>query len=207
MDSSEKSHKPKKKTFTQEGITVEKYRELERAYAKKQSANVVAKACNVHYRTAKKYIDKGDPRRGLPPIALTFARAQKKATEKVMRTWADAQAESIELIRAQKALLTKALNRLARDSSAREEFLRHAMKDPKNFADTLSKVIRDEAFLFGEPDSRQALDATVHRTADFRQRIIAELRRQPELVEHACMLEAAFPGHDEGEERDDKTDD
>lgn len=136
------------------GITVEKYNEMTEAFFKEQAVEFVARSSRVKWHTARKYIEKGDPKRGLRPIRERFIESQKAVQKKHDRTWQDAKLESLEMVRAQKALLTKALNRLASNQAEQDSYITQANKDPKTLSDTISKVVRDESFLFGEADSR-----------------------------------------------------
>ncbi len=176
-----------------QGISVDKYEQMAKAYFDIQTSGHVSKVCGVSLPTALKYINDGDPDRSMPSLRQRYADSMRSAQKKKDRAWADAQAESRELVRAEKALLTKALNSLAKDPVAQEAFVKQAKKDPKTLAETISKVVRDETFLFDEPDGRQAVDATLARRDGMRERILAAVRKNPTLVEHACALEAEFP--------------
>ncbi len=187
-----------------QGISREKYDEMVSAYFEIQTSGHVSKVCGVSLHTALKYINEGDLDRGMPPIRPRYLDAIKASHKKQDRVWADAQAESRELVRAEKALLTKALNSLAKDAVAQEAFIKQAKKDPKTLAETISKVVRDEAFLFDEPDGRQAVEASVIRREEAKEKILAAVRKDPALVELACSIEAEF---DDAKAKDDAGDD
>jgi len=167
------------------GVSIEKYNEMSDAYFEEQAVDYVRKKCRVTWATARKYIELGDKTRDLPAIRDVFRDAQQLARKKRERTWAEAQLESLELIKAQKALATKALNRLARDAKAQEEFIRQAIKDPKTLAETISKIARDEAFLFEKPDSRTENNNT--QVVDFRKEA-AVLENDEELKEEVAKI-------------------
>lgn len=54
-------------------LPIPKYEEMWRAFRDEQTIEYVSKTCRVAYNTAKKYIQRGDPKRGLPPIQDRYA--------------------------------------------------------------------------------------------------------------------------------------
>lgn len=61
----------------EQSISFIKYEEMFRAYLHKQTAEHVARITGVCTRTATRYIQKGNPRRGMPPIKQRYEDAQQ----------------------------------------------------------------------------------------------------------------------------------
>jgi hypothetical protein len=137
-----------------QGISILTYNEMARAYFEEQSAYHVATTCKVSWRTAQKYIEFGDPERNMPPIRKRLEESQRQIQAKQDRDWQKANIESKEIIRAEKALMTKVLNHLARDQQALEVFLKRSGRDAKSIAEAVSRVLRDESFVFGKNDEQ-----------------------------------------------------
>lgn len=85
-------------------VSIGKYNEMLAAYCEQQSAEYVSKQCRVHWRTAEKYIERGDPDRGLEPLRKRFGRIVRQAMRKSEQTLAEARAVHL---RATQDLLTK----------------------------------------------------------------------------------------------------
>jgi hypothetical protein len=60
-------------------ISIDKYNELYAAYHERQTINHLVKTCHVSQDTAKRYVEKGDPKRNLMPIKDRWQRTQQQA--------------------------------------------------------------------------------------------------------------------------------
>lgn len=92
-----------------ERISVQKYKEMYEAYVEKQTANYLVTNCKVCHETATKYIEEGDPDRGLIPIAERFRRMQQEAARVEDLSLAKANRETSTLVKASKAAWGKRL--------------------------------------------------------------------------------------------------
>lgn len=90
-------------------ITVQKYKEMYEAYIEHQSAAFVAGRCGVNERTAVKYIEEGDPERGLIALAERFRRVREEAARAEDLSLAKANRETSALVKASKAAWGKKL--------------------------------------------------------------------------------------------------
>lgn len=89
--------------MAQGNLSPEKYEELFDAYRVKQSANHVSKATGVAHRTARRYIDDGDPARGLEALAIRFTREHteiiRRREKKNVYTETQARVETMKQLR------------------------------------------------------------------------------------------------------------
>ncbi len=90
-------------------VGIEKYNEMYAAWREKQSIDSVAKKCGVHWQTARRYIEDGDPKRHLRPIKIRFAEVMVKAQKKEDYTLVRANAE---MRKAARAYFTKLVQRI-----------------------------------------------------------------------------------------------
>ena len=160
-------------------ISIEIYHEMWEAYCIEQTVDYVAKKVGVEYKTARKYIEKGDSKRGLDPIAKRFAKTMRQAQRKEEYDLAQANRQSLQVVRAYKAVIAKHIKSMS-DTGA---------KVKGDVANQLDKIARLEQFLMGEPDSRQEV------VGDDLLKLIADLIRQRygerEAVEFAEALQEA----------------
>jgi hypothetical protein len=63
-------------------ISIEKYNAMYQAYTERQSISHVAKVCSVNATTAKKYVEKGDPKRNLRPLKDRYSSVIVNAQQK-----------------------------------------------------------------------------------------------------------------------------
>lgn len=89
----EKARKAKGKRPKGPAITIDTYNAMYDAYMAVQTAAHVAKTCKVDRRTARRYIDKGDPKRNLRPLAERYRNVVTRAQQKQDYTLAEARAE------------------------------------------------------------------------------------------------------------------
>ncbi len=68
-----------------DAITVEQYKELADAYARTHSVTEAGKAIGASRQLASRYINRGDPRRNLPPIRERLERVTKAANKEADR--------------------------------------------------------------------------------------------------------------------------
>lgn len=88
-------------------VSLETYQRMWEAYQEKQSVEHVRRRVGISWRTADKYIDKGDPSRGLEGLRDRFARVMQKAQRQEEYGLARARADTLKLIRAYKSKLAQ----------------------------------------------------------------------------------------------------
>jgi hypothetical protein len=146
--------KKAKKSRPGSAIPVSLYYEMCKAYMEFQSSRGVAKACSVREATARKYILKGDPRRGLPAIKdwlmsvrESFDRSQKEEVAEYMK----------KAIKLNDGYLQQILRKIAQLQSLPVE------KVPNEIARAgeIDKSIRLGAFLRGNPDQHIFIDSNI----------------------------------------------
>ena len=64
-------------------LTLEEVDKMFQAYSVRQSANYVAETCKVHHKTARRYVDSGDPARGVEAFKVRLAHIRTEANRKV----------------------------------------------------------------------------------------------------------------------------
>ena len=116
---------PQKKQSKKSGagvVTVETYDSMWTAYCQQQTALHLAATAGVHRDTAAKYIEKGDPKRGLRPLKDRFAEIQaaatKKADEAAVVDLAKARRKSLQITDTAKDLVIKELQKVAQGKKA-----------------------------------------------------------------------------------------
>lgn len=152
LKSGAKERKSKEKKANNNSISIEKYNEMVDAFFEVQTVNHVSKVCGVHFQTAKRYIDKGDPTRGLTAIRLRFEAALQTYQKKQDRSWVEARDESIRLVQRTKLEIAKILKDI---DSTKVKIT--DIQGLKTLGDTVDKLTRLEAFCFGEADSRSEM--------------------------------------------------
>ena len=106
--------------------------------AKDMPLTHVAKEVGITYDTAKKYFEKGDPRRGIQPLQRRLTMYQNRKSEQFTEAFLERQEELLTLVRDQIALIREKI----KDSI-----------DTKKFTYTaLEKMIKLELSLMGRPD-------------------------------------------------------
>jgi len=86
-------------------ISVDKYNEMWAAYQERQSGLYVATRCGVSPPTARRYINDGDPSRGLKPLRKRFQEVQRDAALRADYTLAKATAATLRTTRTLKAVV------------------------------------------------------------------------------------------------------
>lgn len=81
-------------------ISIEKYNEMFAAYLERQSAPHVARTCQVAERTARRYIDQGDPKRKLMSLKERLAKVNDLARQRADYDLVKARAEFQKAARA-----------------------------------------------------------------------------------------------------------
>lgn len=76
-------------------ISIEKIEAMFEAYTEKQSIAHVSKAAGVSYPTAKRYIEQGDAKRGIEPLAFRLRRLVRQVARKTERKVAYGHAEQM----------------------------------------------------------------------------------------------------------------
>jgi len=84
METNEKTPpEPSKKRRKFYPVTKEKYEEMWRLFKNATSLRDIAKQTGVHEKTVKKYVDVGDPSRGLEPMRLRLESINKRIRERI----------------------------------------------------------------------------------------------------------------------------
>jgi len=122
-------------------ITVEKYNEMYSAYRERQSVAHVAETCQVHWKTARRYIEDGDLKRHLRPIKIRFAEVMLKSH--AQEDYGLVKANS-EMRRAARAMFSKYVQRIQKMKP--EEI------DPNKIAASLRELQAVILKSFGEAD-------------------------------------------------------
>ena len=122
-------------------ISVEKYNEMYAVYRERQSVDHVAKTCGVHWKTARRYIEDGDPKRHLRPIKVRYAEVMIKAQAREDFTLAKANAE---MRKAARAMFAKYVQRIQK--------LKPEELDPNKMASALRELQAVLLKSFGEAD-------------------------------------------------------
>jgi len=89
----EKARKAKGKRPKGPAISIDTYNAMYDAYMAQQSAAYVAKTAGVDRRTAKRYIERGDPKRNLRPLKQRYQAVIQSAQQKADYDLATARAE------------------------------------------------------------------------------------------------------------------
>lgn len=131
-----------------QGISVEKYNEMAEAFWEVQSANHVARTCKVTNATAKKYIEKGDPRRNLPPIRDRWNARVEEVIEEQDETWTDTMRHWAKILKKGRSILEERLGQIVPEDIS-----------PEKLFELMGKMLKDESFVKGGPDSRYELSA------------------------------------------------
>lgn len=120
-----------------------KIEKLWEAYRKDQTPHGMAKLAGVHWKTAKRYIETGDPKHGIESFKKRLSRLQEKMDF-------DRAKEQIADVKAIKGLFARAYQDLFEtDKSGKIKKLKN---DPTIM--DLDRLLRLKYFLAGEPDSR-----------------------------------------------------
>jgi len=133
-------------------VTPEKYGVMFAAFCEKQTVEFVAKKCGVHWQTAQKYIERGDPARGLAPLAERYREAQAKAQEQENEATTEAIVDSLSMVRELKQKLLE-----------RVQELEPGEIPGKDLPGAVDKLLRLENFLEGGPDSRTGTEGAEPR--------------------------------------------
>ncbi len=155
-------------------ITSEQYEEMWRAYCQEQSNAHVSRATGIAENTVRKYIVKGDPRRGFAPLLARWRDAQAKVAREAVNDLAASQRGTLEAAKHAKDIVLRQLRDLKRDKNGR-------FKDPMRALRTAHEL---EALIHGEPTTR--VDVTGAVSAD-------DPMAGLDDVEVMAFLEAALP--------------
>jgi len=145
-------------------VPVEKYNEMWVAYQERQTITQVAKSVDgIGKDAAKKYIERGDPKRGLRPLRARFIEVQQRAQKKADYTAADARRESLIIARRYEQQIGMHLKDReyiiekkdkATGKKKKEVRLKKKTEFPKTLSSEIDKTARLKQFLLGEEDSR-----------------------------------------------------
>lgn len=130
-------------------ITPEKVEEMFTAWCAMQSLDHVQRTCGVTWHTAKKYVEIGDPERGLESIRKRHLALMERNRRRHDRTFQQAMEEWTGFLARLKRNLFTVLD--GKDVFTPEQL--KALK-PQQFADLVTVVMRNESFVLGGPDSR-----------------------------------------------------
>ena len=154
------------------GINLEKYEMICDAYWEHQTEQHVANKCAISRATARKYIHKGDPARGMPAIRPRWLKSMVQVQKKMDRTRATVTEEALDQCRNLRMTMNLALMPLfakrgtdgkfhmpgpgeqADKPKDMEAFLIAWLKDPPAYVAAVDRLARLESFLFGGPDMR-----------------------------------------------------
>lgn len=165
--------KPRKKRAGGERISVQKYKEMYKAYIERQTASFVAKQCHVHVRTAAKYIEEGDPDRGLIPLAERFERVQAEASRNEDLSLSKAARETTTLVKAFKAGVGNSIQELLAGTGGKK-------LDPNQIGRNL-KVINDlEHELLTDIEAKEKLRAPILTREESRAAAMAVIHHRQE---------------------------
>ncbi len=149
LKSDAEARKTPKRITGNHRISIEKYNKMVDAFFEVQTAQYMSKVCGVTRRTAKRYIETGDPARGLQPIRLRFESALRQYQKKQDRSWVEARNETIHFVQRVKleiAVILKALESV--------KITITDIQGLKTLADVIDKLTRLEALCFGEAEFR-----------------------------------------------------
>ena len=133
------------------GISVKKYEQVYQAFLEDQNIKSVAKHCGIDPRTARRYIEHGDPTRGMRPVRERFAEVLRRAQEREDTDTAKALAENLRLVRQYKQILAAKLDeQLSVDGKTLTP--RASRELPAELSGAMERMIRLEMSLLGEPD-------------------------------------------------------
>lgn len=127
-----------------------------KAFLVRPSANHVCEVTGVHHKTARKYVDLGDPSRGIEPFAARLARLQLEASKRADAMFVEKRATTISLI---DNLLPAMFKKLAIVNDKGEVVDLAVMPDFKDFLE----VAKFREVLTGGADSRREVR---HKFAD-----------------------------------------
>lgn len=133
------------------GISLDKYEEIYRTYLEDQNVGSVASKCGVDRRTVKRYLEHGDPARGLRSIRERFTEVVNRAQEIEDMDKARTLAENLKLVREYKKVLrAKITEQFSADGIS---LTNQASRDmPAELSGALERMVRLEMSLLGEPD-------------------------------------------------------
>lgn len=126
-------------------ITQEKIDRMFDAYLEKQTAVHIVEKTGVHLNTAKKYINKGDPERGVAPFKERFEEGRKKQEELADSKSEFYKKEDLEILQNVKKKMWDALKRL-------DGFNENTIT-LNQYVDALERLAKLQQFLCGEAES------------------------------------------------------
>jgi len=129
-----------------QGISIEKYNEMAKAYFVEQTALYVVETCNVTPRTAAKYIDRGDPSRGMPAIKTRFQKQLQKTFKQQDESWGDVMKKWAKIFAKGRVIVEERLEKIVPENLS-----------PEKTFEIMSRMMKDESFVLGGPDSRHDL--------------------------------------------------
>lgn len=93
-------------------VSRQKYEQMFEAFVEKQSVESVRRRVRISWATASKYIEIGDPSRGMESLRERYAKMQKTADRKADYSLARARADTLTLIRAYKTKLAQRIKQI-----------------------------------------------------------------------------------------------
>ncbi len=122
-----------------------------------QSAQYVANTCTVTRRTAKKYIEHGDPHRYMEALATRRQRILQSAWGDERQAWADAMEKWKAPLAALRLFISKAISEAVNDPKVHASLKRN----PKAVIEMVSKIMQAESYIYGGPKSQTSRDTVV----------------------------------------------
>lgn len=161
-------------------IAVSTYQKMWAAYQQRQSVEHVRKACRVSWRTADKYIDEGDPTRGMEPLRDRFAKVMQKAQRDEDYGLVKARRDTLTLIRAYKTKLANRIKTITTDNMS------------ASIGNEIDRIARlEEELLTKAPPSDQTAEALFEGWTDEEMEAYAQTGKWPDRPLDAPAKEEA----------------
>ena len=132
-------------SFDMARITQEKIDGMFDAYLEKQTAVHIAETTGVHLNTANKYVNKGDPERGVQAFKTRFEEGRKKQEEVADSKSEFYKKEDLEIVQNIKKKMWDALKRL--------DGFNESTISLNQFVDAMERLAKLQQFLCGEAET------------------------------------------------------
>ncbi|MDD5308688.1 MAG: hypothetical protein PHU25_15330 [Deltaproteobacteria bacterium] len=147
------------------GITRAKYDELFRAFLEEQNLGRVAKRCRLDPRTVRRYVEQGDPSRGLRPLRERLADIVSKVQAREDDAIAETRHKALQKIDRFMAVLdAKISESFAADGLTLTPEASAAM--PVELSGALDRMIRLQLSLLGEADLKVEMTSGFENLSD-----------------------------------------
>jgi len=147
------------------GISRTKYDKLFRAFIDEQNPGRIAKKCRLDPRTVRRYVEIGDPTRGLRPLRERFAEILSKVQAREDDSIVETRSKALRQIDRYMAVLeAKVAECFSADGSTLTPEASAAM--PAELSGALDRMIRLKLSLLGEPDMKVEMTSGLERLSD-----------------------------------------